>query len=174
VEARVARFRKEPAGTSSPDIVLQAPLSSSVSAVLCMCSGQKQSHTLPIFDNGPCVFQLFVNRREFETLSATPTTMRPTDCLRPSCVARSRNVRDPRLWGERSLVLIGAQNLAVLFTASLALLTSVESITAPNTGLAGHSVCWVRVSDRWSLFTKISVQRCKVCACTLSNFGLRG
>jgi hypothetical protein len=30
-----------------------------------------------------------------------PTTMRPTDSLRPSgcsCVARSRNVRDPRLW----------------------------------------------------------------------------
>jgi hypothetical protein len=35
VEARVARFRKEPAGSSSPDIVSQAPRSSSVSAVLC-------------------------------------------------------------------------------------------------------------------------------------------
>jgi hypothetical protein len=28
----------------------------------------------------------------------SPTTMRPTDCLRPPGVARSRNVRDPRLW----------------------------------------------------------------------------
>ena len=39
-----------------------------------------------------------------------PATMRPTDCLRPSgCVARSRNVRDPRLWGAcfgRSTLII--------------------------------------------------------------------
>ena len=123
MEARVARFRKEPAGSSSPDIVSQAPRSSSVSAVLC-CSDKTGVTHLPIFNNGPCVFQLFVNRREFETLSATKV--------------------------EHLLVLMAPRYLAVLFTATLALLTSVDSVTAPNTGLAGHSVCWASKCNRQS------------------------
>jgi hypothetical protein len=39
-----------------------------------------------------------------EQEGGAPTTMRPTDCLRPSgCVARSRNVRDPRLWENKKM-----------------------------------------------------------------------
>jgi hypothetical protein len=60
--------------------------------------------------------------------------------------------------------------LAVLFTATLALLTSVDSVTAPNTGLAGHSVCWVSECNRQS--APLQSKDAKSCAFTLSNFGL--